>query len=141
MPTAETAPLVAQFAQLTSGDEVWCDPTTIRCFATGLTDPANAANTRVLGVIDFNGAVPNLIQPIATFNGDHSVAVDPISGEIFVPTGGAVAGSACPLGRVLVFVQAAAVPGAGFDDADDDSVRGVRWARLVAAPTPVLDRT
>jgi hypothetical protein len=37
--------LVAQFAQLTSGDEVWCDPTTIRCFATGLTDPANAANT------------------------------------------------------------------------------------------------
>jgi PEP-CTERM motif len=61
-------------------------------------------------VIDFNGAVPNLIQLIATFNGDHSVAVDPISGEIFVPTGGVVAGSVCPLGCVLVFAQAAAVP-------------------------------
>lgn len=69
-----------------------------------MTNPANA-NSRVLGVIDFNGAAPNLIQLIATSNGDHSVAVDPISGEVFVPTGGAVAGSVCPNGCILVFAD------------------------------------
>lgn len=96
--------VVAQFAQLTGGDEVWCDPTTKRCFATGLTDPS-VATSRVLGVIDFNGATPNLIQLIATSNGAHSVAVDPISGEVFVPAGGALAGSVCPSGCILVFAD------------------------------------
>src|SRR5262245_10671134 len=53
--------VVKTFSQLTGGDEVWCDPTTNRCFATGLTNPA-VATSRVVGVIDFNGASPNLLQ-------------------------------------------------------------------------------
>jgi hypothetical protein len=101
--------IVAQFAQLTGGDEAWCDPTTNRCFATGLTDAA-VATSRVVGVIDFDTATPSLFQLIPTSNGDHSVAVDPISGEVFVPTGGAVAGSVCPNGCILVFADIAAVP-------------------------------
>jgi hypothetical protein len=105
-PTANggNGAIVSKFTQLSGGDEVWYDPTTNRAFVTGLTDQANV-NSRVLGVIDFNGAAPNLIQLIPTSNGDHSVAVDPISGEVFVPTGGAVAGAVCPNGCVLVFAD------------------------------------
>ena len=38
------------------------------------------------------------------------MAVDPISGEVFVPAGGALAGSVCPNGCILVFADIAAVP-------------------------------
>jgi hypothetical protein len=105
-PTANggNGAIVSKFTQLSGGDEVWYDPTTNRSFVTGLTDQSNP-NSRVLGVIDFNGAAPNLVQLIPTSNGAHSVAVDPISGEVFVPAGGAVAGSLCPNGCILVFAD------------------------------------
>jgi hypothetical protein len=103
--------LITQFSQLTGGDEAWCDPTTDRCFATGLTNGSNP-NTRGLGVIDLSSASPNLIQIIPTSFGAHSVAVDPVTGEVFVPAGGGSPnpGSVCPNGCILVFADIAAVP-------------------------------
>ena len=98
--------ITATFSQLTGGDELWCDPTTKRCFVTGLTNGSDL-NTRALGVIDFNPATPSLIQLIPTSFGAHSVAVDPVSGEVLVPAGGGAAnpGSVCPNGCVLVFTD------------------------------------
>ena len=50
------------------------------------------------------------MQNVPTTPGDHSVAVDPVSGEVFVPFGGsfgAATNSICPLGCIGVFVTPA----------------------------------
>lgn len=101
--------IVATFANVSGGDEVWYDPATNRSFVTGV----DSSGSRILAVIDFNGATPTDIQDIPTSVGAHSVAVDPVTGEVFVPAGGGSPnpGSVCPNGCILVFAQtAAAVP-------------------------------
>jgi PEP-CTERM motif len=102
--------IVASFNQLGGGDEAWYDPTTGYFFLTGY---RNTAQTPGLLVIDGNTAVPSLVEFVPTSVGSHSVAVDPVSGEVFVPAGGAVAGSVCPNGCILVFANVAAVPEPG----------------------------
>jgi hypothetical protein len=92
------------FPQVSGEDMVWFDPTTDRFFLAARLNPGGP----VLGIID--GLTESFLENVRTTPGDHSVAVDPVSGEVFVPFGGSF-GSAtnaiCPLGCIGVFVTPA----------------------------------
>jgi hypothetical protein len=77
--------ILKEFTDVQGGDQVWFDPSTGRSYITGL-DPAG---NRVVAVVDLND-LNNIrqLQSLSTGPGAHSVAVDPISNEIFVPVGG-----------------------------------------------------
>jgi hypothetical protein len=78
-------------------DEVWYDPVTKRYFLSARNNPGGP----VLGIVDaLSGA---LLQKLATTPGDHSVAVDPISGKVFVPFGAVAGNTICPSGCIGVF--------------------------------------
>jgi hypothetical protein len=109
--------IVATRTAVSGSDELWFDPTSADFFVTGV----NAAGDRVIDI--FSDSDDSLLQSIdltALGAGDsnlHSVAVDPLNGEIFVPLTGSTAAAAdtlCPNGCVAVFAErAAAVPEPG----------------------------
>jgi len=70
-----------------------------------------------LGIID--AVSKTLLQTLATTPGAHSVSVDPISGEVFVPFGAPTGRADCPNGCIGVF----ALIGAGAANVCDDA----RW--------------
>jgi hypothetical protein len=108
--------ITATFSQVSGGDELWCDQVNKRCFVTGLTDTTGVnKNTRAIAVLDFSGATPDLLQIFPTSYGAHSVAADPLTGDVYVPFGGGSAnpGSVCPDGCIAVFADVAAVPEPG----------------------------
>lgn len=85
--------------QVAGGDQVTYDPTRDVFFEAARYN----AGGPVLGVIDGSGGFLQTL-PI-TFN-DHSVAVDPVSGEVFVPFGASAAGNPdpyCAAGCIGVF--------------------------------------
>jgi len=88
------------FSQVSGEDMVWFDPTSQRYFLAARLNPGGP----VLGIID--GLTETFLQNVRTTPGDHSVAADPVSGEVFVPFGGSF-GSAvntvCPSGCIAVF--------------------------------------
>jgi hypothetical protein len=89
------------FPQVSGEDMVWFDPTTDRFFLAARLNPGGP----VLGIID--GLTESFLENVRTTPGDHSVAVDPVSGEVFVPFGGTfgtATNSICPLGCIGVFV-------------------------------------
>src|SRR4051794_39674036 len=112
-PTANggNGQIIATFSAVTGGDELWCDQGTKRCFVTGLTNGADTS-TRAIAVLDFSGATPQVIQVFPTSFGAHSVASDPLTGDVYVPFGGGEANpeSVCPNGCIAVFADVAAVP-------------------------------
>jgi len=59
----------------------------------------------VLGIID--GATDTFLQSLPTVPNGHSVAVDPVSGEVFVPFGGVAGNTVCPNGCIAVFSPSA----------------------------------
>ena len=88
------------FPQVSGEDMVWFDPTTNRYFLAARLNPGGP----VLGIID--GLTESFLQNVRTTPGDHSVAVDPVSGEVFVPFGGSFGANVnniCPLGCIGVF--------------------------------------
>jgi hypothetical protein len=88
------------FPQVSGEDMVWFDPTTNRYFLAARLNPGGP----VLGIID--GSTETFLQNVRTTPGDHSVAVDPVSGEVFVPFGGSfgtAVNNICPLGCIGVF--------------------------------------
>jgi PEP-CTERM motif len=92
------------FPQVSGEDMVWFDPTTDRFFLAARLNPGGP----VLGIID--GLTETFLENVRTTPGDHSVAVDPVSGEVFVPFGGtfgAATNNICPLGCIGVFVTPA----------------------------------
>jgi hypothetical protein len=103
-PTAES-PLVKIIPQVSGEDEVWYDPTTGRWFVSARSNSSGP----VLGVID--SSTDALLQLIPTDPSAHSVAVDPISGEVFVPFGASATDTLCPSGCIAVFADSvSAVP-------------------------------
>jgi PEP-CTERM motif len=105
--------IVAKISAVSGSDELWYDPTTGNVFATGV----NAAGDRVIGIIsDSNDALLQSIDLTALGAGLgnlHSVAVDPLNDEIFVPllaSTAAMPATLCPQGCVAVFAQAESVP-------------------------------
>lgn len=102
---------ITTIPQIGGGDQVSFDPTRNVFFEAARFQPGGP----VLGVID--GATSSFIQNLPiTFN-DHSVAVDPISGEVFVAFGASAPGNPdpfCELGCIGVFApNAAGVPEPG----------------------------
>jgi WD40 repeat protein len=95
-PTTGT---IVKTLSVTGADQVWYDPTTGRWFIAARFNPGGP----VLGVVD--GSTDNLLQLISTTPGDHSVAVDPLSGEVFVPFGADPNNTICPNGCIGVFVD------------------------------------
>jgi hypothetical protein len=93
--------IVTSFPQLSGDDEVWFDPTTNRWFVAAGTKPGGP----VIGVID--AATNTLLQSIPTFGNAHSVSVDPISGEVFVPEVPDASNADCLNGCIAVFSTAA----------------------------------
>jgi PEP-CTERM motif len=100
-PTANggNGAVVKSFDQFSGGDEDWYDPTTgLFYFA-----DSNNSSGPVLGIID--GNTDSLFQILPTVSGAHSVAVDPLTGDIFMPFGGTAMGNTtCPTtGCIAVF--------------------------------------
>jgi len=105
-----TGKLVATFPSIQGVDQVWYDPTTNRWFLAAGNNPASNGGPE-LAIID--AATDSIFQILSTTPGDHSVAVDPISGEIFVPFAANAANTVfgCQNGCIGVFSNvAAAVP-------------------------------
>jgi len=75
---------IKQIAGISGGDQVAYDPTRNVFFEAARFQPGGPT----LGVID--GATGLLTQTLGITGNDHSVAVDPVSGEVFVAFGAAV---------------------------------------------------
>jgi hypothetical protein len=95
-PTA-ASPLVTIIPGISGADEVWYDPTTGRWFISARSDSTGP----VLAVV--SSATDLIEQVIPTDLSAHSVAVDPISGEVFVPFGASATDTLCPNGCIAVF--------------------------------------
>jgi hypothetical protein len=94
-----TAGSIVKTLSITGADQVWFDPTTGRWFIAARFNPGGP----VLGIVDSNTDL--LLQLLQTTPGDHSVAVDPISGEVFVPFGADPNNTICPNGCIGVFAD------------------------------------
>jgi hypothetical protein len=107
--------IVKTFAGLGGTDELWYDPTTKEFYVTG----NNGTNTtRFFDIVTDSASGGNIIQTVdlPTTTSAHSIAVDPLNGDVFVALAGtATVGSAtgidpCPVtqanpGCIAVFAQ------------------------------------
>jgi hypothetical protein len=100
-----TGAIVTTIGAISGSDELWYDPVTQQFFATGV----NAAGDRVIDVIGdgtyFIQQSIDLTALGANVNA-HSVAVNPLNGDIFVPLEGTTSSATdtlCPMGCVAVF--------------------------------------
>lgn len=113
-PVTHLGSIVAIFPQISGTDEIWFDPGLGNFFVTG----RNAAGDRVFDVISdaTDSILQQVLLPVASLSNPHSISVDPLSGDVFVPLAGStptVADPFCPLGCIAVFAQARSVPEPG----------------------------
>jgi hypothetical protein len=107
-----TGSIVKTYPGLAGTDELWYDPTTNKFYVTG----NNGTNTsRFFDVINDDPLGGDILQTVllpATTSA-HSITVDPLTGDVFVPIAGTTALNSCPtsLGCIAVFAPASAVPG------------------------------
>ena len=105
--------IVKTFAQISGTDEIWYDPASHNFFNTGI----DAAGHRVFDVISdtSNLLLQSVLLPVSSLSNPHSIAVDPLTGDVFVPLAGntlAVGGNeVCPSGCVAVFAAPVPEPG------------------------------
>jgi hypothetical protein len=83
--------------QVSGGDQVAYDPANNLFFVTGASNPGGP----IVGII--NASTDAFVQALTTTPGDHSVAVDPITGQAFVPFGSAAGNTVCAAGCIAVF--------------------------------------
>ena len=102
--------LLATVPGLGGTDELWYDPLTKRFYVTGNN---GTNNTRFFAVVDENGNILQIVNLPATTSA-HSITVDPLTGDIFVPLAGTAALNPCPagfgLGCIEVFAQVPTTP-------------------------------
>jgi len=99
---------VVSIPQVYGSDEVRFDPVRDLYFLAARNNGAGP----VLGIID--GATDTFLQSLPTVPNGHSVAVDPVSGEVFVPFGGVAGNTVCPNGCIAVYsASATSVPEPG----------------------------
>jgi hypothetical protein len=109
---AGSGSIVTTFPVISGTDEVWYDPTTGFFFDTG----RDAGGNRVFDVIsDTSDAVlQSVLLPVSALSNAHSIAVDSLTGDVFVPLAGnttSVGGNtACAAGCVAVYASSANVP-------------------------------
>ena len=91
-------------------DEIWYDPKTDKFYVTGGPGGSNQGQ-RFFDVVDSNGNILQTVNLPATASA-HSITVDPVTGNVFVPLAGGGTGvnmnTVCPSGCIAVF---APVPG------------------------------
>jgi hypothetical protein len=84
---AATGATLAQINQVGGADETWYDPATDRFYLAANANTADGTKTGtpapVFAVV--NASTMFWVQNVATVTGSHSIAVDPVSGNIFVP--------------------------------------------------------
>lgn len=94
--------IVTTFSQISGSDELWYDPALSDYFVTG-----TSAGTQAFAVI--SDTTDQLLQTVSLPSVNaHSIAVDPLNGEVFVPLEGATLFSTdplCPSGCVAVYAQ------------------------------------
>lgn len=108
--------IVQKINAVSASDELWYDTASGNFYVTG----SDASGHRVIDVIsDSTGALLQSID-LTALGADvnaHSVAVDPLNGEIFVPLEGSIPGGAtdtlCPDGCIAVFAETSSVPEPG----------------------------
>jgi PEP-CTERM motif len=109
-PVTHIGSVVALFPQISGTDELWYDPNTGDFYVTG----HDSAGRRVFDVISdkTDTLLQSVLLPVLAASNPHSIAVDPFSGDVFVPLAGTtfnkdgsvnVANTFCPLGCVAVF--------------------------------------
>jgi hypothetical protein len=95
--------IVTTFAGVSGSDELWYDPASGDYYVTGV----DASGNRIFAVI--SDTTDTILQAIDLPNVNaHSIAVDPLNGEVFVPLEGNVPGSPdalCSGGCIAVFSQ------------------------------------
>jgi hypothetical protein len=99
--------IVKTFAQVAGSDELWYDPASGDYFVTG---SDATGNNRIFAVI--SDATDTILQTIALPDVNaHSIAVDPLNDDVFVPLEGSIPGGVqdplCPGGCIAVFAQTA----------------------------------
>jgi len=101
--------IVKTFPGLGGTDELWYDPTTNKFYLTG-NNGTNA--TRFFDVLtdDSLGGIINdsVMLPVTT--SAHSITVDPLNGDVFVPLAGGPSNTTCPLGCIAVFARVPEAP-------------------------------
>jgi len=102
-PTTHIGSVVATFA-VSGTDEIWYDPTTHSYYVTG----KNTSGNRIFDVIsDITDSIAQqVLLPVSANSNPHSIAVDPFTGDVFVPLAGStpsVINTVCPLGCIAVF--------------------------------------
>jgi len=108
-PITHIGSIVSLFPQISGTDEIWFDTGLGDFFVTG----KNSSGVRVFDVI--SDASDTLLQsvllgPLGVSNlaNPHSISVDPVNGDVFLPLAGstsAAVNTLCPLGCVAVFAQ------------------------------------
>jgi hypothetical protein len=104
-PVTHLGSIVATFPQISGTDELWYDPATHSFYLTG---KDNVSGNRVFDVIsDITDLITqSVVLPVSALSNPHSIAVDPLTGDVFVPLAGSTAtvpDAACPLGCIAVF--------------------------------------
>lgn len=113
-PITHVGSIVSLFPQISNTDEIWFDAGLGDFFVTG----ANASGVRVFDVIsDTSDTLLQsvLLGPLGVSNlsNPHSISVDPVTGDVFLPLAGStstVPNQLCPLGCIAVFAQSAPEP-------------------------------
>lgn len=98
-PTADggRGAIVANTPQIFGADQVAYRPVTQEYFIAA----RNFRGSPQLGIIDAETGA--FVETIPTTPGDYSVAVDPVSGKVFVPLGAAPGNTVCPNGCIAVY--------------------------------------
>jgi hypothetical protein len=98
--------IVELFPQIHNTDEIWFDPRLGDFFVTG----ANSSGARVFDVINDSSQLilQSVLLGVSNLSNPHSISVDPVTGDVFVPLAGStslVPNALCPLGCIAVFAQ------------------------------------
>ncbi len=100
-----TGKVVKTFSQISGTDELWYDPTSMDYFISGANNPGGP----VFGIV--SDATDTFLENVPTVPGNaHSIAVDPISGQVFVPLPGGSSNTICPGGCIGVYAATTSVP-------------------------------
>lgn len=109
-PTANggNGQILAKLLGVSGSDELWFDPATGNFFVTGV----DASGNRIFAVV--SDATNTILSTTGLPNVNaHSIAVDPLTGHVFVPLEGNLPGAPdalCPNGCVAVFALSTSVP-------------------------------
>lgn len=106
-----TGSIVKLFPQISGTDEIWYDPSTGNFFVTG----KDGSGNRVFDVISDATAtlVDSTVLAVSPLSNPHSITVDSLTGDIFLPLAGSIAGipnQLCPSGCIAVFALAVPEP-------------------------------